>query len=99
MVMVAQNVPQQALAEDQALLNITWSGENGDLADPVPQGSSDADIKRMAAEAVQGGDVIGISADTNVDFDDFVVERFPANDDYPFARIMLRPKTPYGQRK
>jgi hypothetical protein len=79
----------------EARLNVTWNGKNGDLPDPVPYDASDEDIKRWAAEAVQGGDIAGLDADANVDFSDFIVDRFEAADDLP-NRLFLRPKTPFG---
>lgn len=81
--------------ETQARLNITYGGENGDFVDPVFFDAADSDIKAWATEAVRNGDVPGIPADVNADFNDFVVDRFSAKDDQP-NRIMVRPKTPFG---
>jgi hypothetical protein len=86
--MVVYDVPM-------ARLNITWSGQNGDNPDLVPWDSSDADIRRIATEAVCTGYVAGIPADPNVDFTDFVVDRFPATDELPY-RCFVRSKTPFG---
>lgn len=84
-----------AIREDQARLNITWGGQNGDLPDPVSYDSTDGDIKMMATEAIAGG-FPGIDADANADFGDFVVEKFGPTEDVPYNRIFLRPKTPFG---
>lgn len=81
--------------EIQARLNITFAGGNGDLIDPVSYDTSDDIIKQMAAKAVRTGYVVGIPASPNADFTDFVVDRFAATVELP-ARIMLRPKTPFG---
>lgn len=78
-----------------ARLNITFGGANGDLIDPVAYDLPDADIRRMATEAVQNGSIPGIAQAGNANFADFVVERFPATDELP-NRVMLRPKTPFG---
>lgn len=78
-----------------ALLNITVNGQNGNLRDPVSFEATDADIKAWAAEAVSNGGIPGIDADPNVNFNDFVVDRFAEKDDLP-ARLVLRPKTPFG---
>lgn len=78
-----------------ATLNITWGGENGDLPDEVDYDATDDQIVAWATEAVRGGDIQGIAADPNADFDNFVVQRFAAKDDKP-ERIMLRPKVPFG---
>jgi len=78
-----------------ALLNITWNGQNGDLKDEVEFDASDAQILAWAQEAVTGGDVQGITAADDVEFKDFVVQRFSATEDLP-NRIMVRPKTPFG---
>lgn len=80
----------------EAQFNITWQGHNGDLPDPVSYDAADGDLFQWAAEAVRGGDVPGIPADANVNFQDFVVRRFDATADVPYNRIMIHPKTPYG---
>lgn len=76
-------------------LNITYSGENGDLPDPVNFDATDGDIKQWATEAVRNGSVPGIAASPNADFTDFVVDRFAATGTLG-ARLSLRPKTPFG---
>jgi hypothetical protein len=81
-------------ANHMARLNITWKGSNGDLVDPISVDLDDAAVRAMATEAVAAG-VPGIDADPNADFTDFIVDRFPAKDDLP-ARLVLRPKTPFG---
>ncbi len=85
-----------SLPEDQARLNITYNGSNGDLPDPVLADSTDAQIRTIATEAVRVGSVPGIPADANADFRDFVVDRFAATTDVPIARLALRPKVPFG---
>lgn len=83
------------IAADQARINITHGGHNGDLPDPVSYDATDADIKAWVTEAVRGGSVPGIPAAPNANFADFVVDRFPATGDLP-NRISIRPKTPFG---
>lgn len=80
----------------EARLNITYGGENGELPDPVSFDATDGDIKAWAAEAIQNGSVPGIKADVNADFTDFVVDRFSATEEVDHNRLMLRPKTPFG---
>lgn len=77
-----------------AVLNITYQGSNGDLPDPIDYDASDEQIRLWATEAVQAGGIPGLDA-VQADFSDFVVERYPARDGLP-ARILLRPKTPFG---
>jgi hypothetical protein len=79
----------------EARLNITWAGKNGDLPDPVPYDAPDGDVKTWAAEAVQGGGIPGLDPDPNVNFGDFIVDRFEAAEGLP-NRLFLRPKTPFG---
>jgi hypothetical protein len=79
-----------------ARLTITFGGEQGDYPDPVSFESSDGDLKQIATEAIRDGYVPGIAANVNADLTDFVVDRFPAKDDLP-DRLMLRPKTPFGE--
>ena len=86
----------QAIPEGAARLNITWSGSNGDLPDPVPYDANDGDLKQMATEAIANGDVPGIPADAGVNLQDFIVDRFAASDEIPYARVFIRPKTPFG---
>lgn len=83
------------IQEYEAVVNITWGGQNGELPDPVSYDAADGDVKQWAAEAIRGGGVPGIDAANNVDFTDYVVDRFNAKDEQP-NRIMLRPKTPFG---
>lgn len=80
----------------RAMLNITWNGQNGDLADPVSWDLRDVDIQRIAAEAVRAGSIPGIAADRQADFSDFVVDRFAATAEMAWNRMFLRPKTPFG---
>ena len=84
------------VGDTEARVNITWSGQNGDMPQPVPYDAGDADIKQWVTEAVQNGTVPGIGADAEVDFTDFVVDRFASSDARPFNLIQLRPKTPFG---
>ena len=81
--------------EDQAKLNITWNGSNGDLPDPIYFDASDSDIKRWAKEAISSGSIPGIPMESEVDFTDFKVDRFTANDNRGNL-VQLRPKTPFG---
>jgi hypothetical protein len=78
----------------EARLNITHDGRNGDYVEPVPFDASDAELKRMAAEAIRAG-LLGEHRGP-VDLGGFVVDRFPATERYPVNRVFLRPKTPFG---
>ena len=88
-------VPAPIFRVDEARLNITWGGQNGDLDAPVRYDATDAEIKAWATEAIRGG-TPGITAAPNVNLNDFVVERFAATADVPYNRIVVRPKTPFG---
>jgi hypothetical protein len=88
----------EPLPENMARLTITYSGQQGDLPDPVSFDSTDADLKQGATEAVRAGDIPGIDAHPDADFADFIIDRFPARGDVPFNRLSLRPKTPFGRR-
>lgn len=84
------------IQDTEARVNVTFSGSNGDLPDPVLFQAGDADIKTWVTEAVRTGGVPGIAAAPNADFSDFVVDRFAASEARPWNYIVLRPKTPFG---
>jgi len=81
---------------NEARVNITYRGQNGDLPDPVNKDATEADIKSWVTEAVANGSVPGIPADATADFTDFVVDRFEANQEREWCLIQVRPKTPFG---
>lgn len=83
---------------DQARLNVTWKGQNGDLPDSVAFGATDAEIKRWATEALRTGGIPGITADPCANLDGYVVDRFSATAEIPYPRLFCRPKTPFGAR-
>jgi len=84
------------LEPGQARLNITWARQNGDLPDPVNFDSTDQNIRDWATEAVRNGSVPGIVADPQVDFTDFIVDRFAATETRNYSVVQLRPKTAFG---
>lgn len=90
------NAMVHVLREDQARVNITYGGQNGDLPDPVHFESSDADIKTMLSEAMIAGSVPGIAPQGDINLRDFVVDRFGPTEQRPYNLIQLRPKTPFG---
>ena len=81
---------------DQARVNITFDGQNGDLPNPVRNLASDDELRCWAAEAVRTGHVPGIRADASADFTDFVIDRFSATSNRPYHLIQIRPATPFG---
>jgi len=85
-----------AMRADEARLNVTWAGQNGDLPDPVPFGATEGDIRQWAAEAIRTGGIAGIRVDGNVNLRGFVVDRFAPNEARPYNLIQIRPKTPFG---
>lgn len=84
------------IAQNEAKLNITYGGQNGDLAGLVPVDATDDQIRTWATESIRAGDIAGIPADPGVDLSDFVIDRFAPTDERPYASVMLRPKTPFG---
>lgn len=85
------------MEQNEARLNITFAGQNGDFPDPVPFDASDAEILRWSTEGVRSGGVPGVDLNATAEFTDFIVDRFSASEDHPFNRLMVRPKTPFGQ--
>lgn len=90
----------QALGDHDAVVNITYKGQAGDLPDPVNIDSTDNMIKQFVAEALRGGNVPGIDPVTGFvddDLADLVVERIaPHPPEYDFHRILVRPKTGFA---
>lgn len=86
----------RVIGPDEARLNITWNGQNGDLPDTISRDASDEQIRQWATEAVRNGAVPGIPADARVNFADFVIERNAPHEARPHHLTMLRPKTAYG---
>lgn len=84
------------IANNEARVNITWARQNGDLPDPVQLDTNDGDILGFVTESVRGGDVPGIAADPNANFQNYMIERIDPSDAYPFNRILVRPKTAFG---
>jgi len=84
------------LRPGEARLNITWNGQNGDLPDAVDYDATQQQLRGWAEEAIRAGSIPGVRADRGADLSNFVVDRFPATPAIPYARVMLRPKTPFG---
>ena len=87
---------ENVIQENEARVNVTYAGQNGDLPDAVFFDSTDGDVRAMVTEAVRTGGVPGIGAVAEAEFGDFVVDRFTATEERPFNLIQLRPKTPFG---
>lgn len=87
---------QNDIQVNEARVNITWAGQNGDLTTPAPLDASDEQLRGWAKEAVRAGSIQGIPADPNADFSNFVVDRFPPTEARPHHLLALRPKTPFG---
>jgi hypothetical protein len=84
------------IAANEAIVNVTYGGNNGDLNDPVSFDATDEEIRGWVTEAVRTGGVTNIATDPNANFADFVIERFASTEETPYNRIMVRPKTPFG---
>lgn len=86
---------------NQARVNLTYSpngiSRNVDIPEPVSVDLSDDAVLRMLTETVRAGGVPGIPADPDADFSrNFVVERITPSEQYPFNRMLVRPKVPFG---
>lgn len=80
----------------EARVNVTWKGQNGDLPDTVARDAKDEEVKQWITEATRGGGIPGIAADPEAHFEDFVIDRFLANEARPYNLIQVRPKVPFG---
>lgn len=86
------------LPANQARVNVTYEGANGELPDPVLYDSTDGDVKGWITEALRTGGVPGIPAYPTANIADYVVDRFAATEERPYNFIMIRPKTPFGSK-
>lgn len=84
------------LQETEARVNVTWSGNNGDMPEPVEFDASEANVRRWVTEAIQNGTIPGIPADPEVDLSNFVIERLAATEVRPFNQVLVRPKVSFG---
>ena len=91
-----ENQIQPFINPDEARVNVTYNGKNGDLPDPVAFNAGDGDIKTWLTESLRTGSIPGIHAVANVDLHDFVVDRFEATEARPYNLIQVRPKTALG---
>jgi hypothetical protein len=82
--------------ENEARVGVTYSGEYGELPDPVLFQSTDGDVRGWVSEALRTGGIPGIPAAADVNLTDFMVERFNSNATRPYNLIQIRPKTPFG---
>lgn len=88
--------PVAVIEPHQARLSITYAAQAGDLPDPIAFDLPDAQIIAIATEALRQG-IPGIRAQNAPNLAGFVVERFGATADLPYARIMIRPKSEFGR--
>lgn len=84
------------IRDTEARVNVTYSGLNADLVDPVPFHATDDEVRRWVTEAVRSGTAPGIPASPNADFSDFVIDRFTASEVRPYHLLQIRAKTPFG---
>jgi hypothetical protein len=80
----------------QAIVNVTWAGQNGELPDPVSHDATDREILQWVTEAVRTGGIPGIQEDTGANLRDFLVDRFEPTKLRPYKLVAVRPKTPFG---
>lgn len=81
-----------------ARVNVTYARQNGDLEGTLPFDSSDEEIISWVTEVLRSTGMKGIPANPSADLTGFIVQRFPANDEYPQPRIVLRPKVEFGNK-
>lgn len=84
------------IGDNEARVNITWAGQNGDLPDPVRFDATDGDVRQWVAEALRAGDIPGFAPDANVNLQDHIVERYAPTEVRPYNLIQIRPKTAFG---
>lgn len=81
--------------EEEAVVVITYGGEQGELTSPVRFDAAHADVLAWTKEALESNSVRGISPQEEIDLSDFVVTPYVARDGLP-NRLVVRVKTPFG---
>ena len=81
----------------EAKVNVTYGGQNGDLPDPVHFDATDGDVRQWVTEAIRNGGVPNIRGDFRANFNDYVIDRFPATAQRDYNLIQVRPKTAFGR--
>ena len=84
------------LRRNEARVNVTYGGQNGDLPDTVSYDATDGEVRYWVTEALRTGGIPGIRMAPGADLRDFVIDRYRATDVRPFNLIQVRPKTPFG---
>jgi hypothetical protein len=80
-----------------AILNVTYGGRSADVPWDIDDKASDADVKRLAAEAMRQNPMrhaLNVREPAPDTFTHFVVDRINGPDG--ILRLYLRPKVPFG---
>jgi len=80
-----------------AILNVTYGGRSADVPWDVDDKLSDAELKRLAAEAMRQSPMrraLNVRGPEPAAFTNFVVDRINGPDGV--LRLYLRPKVPFG---
>lgn len=79
-----------------ATLNITYNGISADYPFGLDERVSDADVRRIAVEAIRSGSVPGLQIGhlNAAAFSNYLIDRLGGP--HGNTRIYLRPKVPFG---
>jgi hypothetical protein len=86
----------QDIAVNEARVNVTFGGQNGELPDPVMFDATDGDIRGFVSEALRNGSIPGVPAALNPDLADFKIDRYGPTEARAYNLIQVRPKTEFG---
>lgn len=86
----------EPISIEQARVNITHAGLNGELPETVFYRSDKEQIRAWVTEALRTGSIPGIPEDPRADIADYSIETFDADEATPYNRIFVRPKTVFG---
>lgn len=85
------------ITADQAVLQVTYARQQGELPDPVPRDSTPEQVKAWVQEGLRAGSFDGIAADPSADVTDYVVDFYDPTPQRPYSMVAVRPKAEFGE--
>lgn len=86
----------RVIGDDEAIVNITWNGENGYMQQAVHYDADNNRIRAWAEEAIRTGSVPGIPADPDVNLENFEIDKYSRGAGRAINTMFIRPKVALG---